>query len=316
MKIIDMHADTLSRIKESDGKIELYENNLMVDIKKLNKVNSFVQFFSTFMRPEFESRSTFEKIYSIYLDELKKNADIIAPLLVYSDIEKNEKEGKISSLLTLEGAMIIAGEMEYLEELFDLGIRLVTLTWNHETCMGYPCSDKKNKMKLGLKHFGFEAIEKMNNIGLIIDVSHLSDGGFWDVKKISSKPFVASHSNARALTNVRRNLSDEMLIAIAESGGVVGINIFPGFLDMNDMNNPYSKVEYMIAHISHIQNIAGIDIVAIGSDFDGISGNMEIEHIGQIDKLEMKLRASGYSSSAIEKIFYRNAHRVIKDIIL
>ena len=152
----------------------------------------------------------------------------------------------------------------------------------------------------------------MNNLGMIIDVSHLSDGGFYDVSKNSRKPFVASHSNARAISNHPRNLTDDMIRTLALSGGVMGINFEKHFLGHNNL----SRIEDMLAHIQHIKNIGGIDCISLGTDFDGISNKgLEVKNIGEIEKLSMALSKNNFSEEEIEKIFYKNALRVIKEVL-
>ena len=136
-------------------------------------------------------------------------------------------------------------------------------------------------MAKGLKPFGFEVVERMNEIGMVIDVSHLSDGGFYDVAKHSKQPFVATHSNCRAIANESRNLTDDMIKILANKGGVMGLNLVPAFLDASNK----SRIEYMVKHIKHIKNVGGIDTVAIGADFDGMGGDFEIDNVGDMTSL-------------------------------
>jgi membrane dipeptidase len=164
-------------------------------------------------------------------------------------------------------------------------------------------------MKKGLKPFGKDVVERMNDLGMIVDVSHLSDGGFWDVAEISKKPFIASHSNARALKDVPRNLTDPMIRAIADKGGVIGLNFCPFFL--NEEN--HETVEALVRHLIHIIDKGGIEVAAIGTDFDGIGGPMDLAHVGEMDKLRHGLRKAGVSSGNIDKIFTDNGLRVIRD---
>lgn len=219
----------------------------------------------------------------------------------------------MSALLTIEDGRS-AKSIDKIKEYYDLGIRLIGLTWNFENCMGYPTSDDKDIMKKGLKKFGFEAVEYMNEIGMIVDVSHLSDAGFYDVAKISKKPFVASHSNARELSPHRRNLTDEMIKIIANKGGVAGLNFAPAFLN-NDITNRDSKIELMVKHLDYIKNIGGEDILALGSDLDGVEGNLEVNSTDKMPNLFEALRKDKWSEDLIEKFAYKNTLRVIKDTL-
>lgn len=185
------------------------------------------------------------------------------------------------------------------------------MTWNYENCIGYPNSLDNDVMRKGLKHFGFEVVERMNELGMIIDVSHLSDGGFFDVIKHTRRPVIASHSNAREITRVPRNMTDEMMHILADKGGIMGLNFHPYFLGKDNV----SKIEHMIKHIKHIKNKAGIDTVALGSDFDGIEGKLEISNIGEIKKLIIELENSGFNQDEIEKICYVNAQRIIVECL-
>ncbi len=167
-------------------------------------------------------------------------------------------------------------------------------------------------MSARLSNFGREAIGAMNDMGIIIDVSHLSDGGFMDVAKLSRKPFVASHSNCRSLSPHQRNMTDEMIKLLAEAGGVAGINFGPEFLN-EDIQLKDSRIARMSEHIQHMKKVGGIECVGLGSDFDGISGNFELSDISKMGLLFDQLSKDGFTEDEIEKIAYKNALRVIKD---
>ena len=167
-------------------------------------------------------------------------------------------------------------------------------------------------MAKGLKPFGKEIVEAMGAKGMIVDVSHLSDGGFYDVAGLLKGPFVASHSNSRSLCPHPRNLTDDMLRILGEHGGLAGLNFCPRFL-RPDQNA--SEIDDMVRHIRHMVNEAGLEAVGLGSDLDGISGDLEISNIRQIPLLERALKKSGFPESAIEKIFWKNALRLLRDTL-
>lgn len=316
MKIIDLHCDTIKKIYELQEE-NLYENSYSVDIKKLISGEVDAQFFAMFLDKgwiEEQKLDIYEytkKFYKVFAKELEENQEYIKLAKNYFDLKANREKGILSAFLTIEEGHFIEGKIERLEEFYNLGLRLITLTWNYENCIGYPNSYDENDMKKGLKDFGFQVIEKMNELGMIIDVSHLSDGGFYDCVKNSKKPVIASHSNARTITNVPRNLSDEMMGLLADKGGIMGLNFCPHFLGEGET----SRVEDMIRHVKHIKNKAGIDALALGSDFDGIEGELEISNIGEINKLIMALDRSGFKTGEIEKISYLNAERIIKECL-
>ena len=168
-------------------------------------------------------------------------------------------------------------------------------------------------MGKGLKQFGFSVVEEMNRIGMIIDVSHLSEGGFWDVVSHSKTPPVASHSNARALRNHPRNLSDEQIRALAEKGGIAGLNFYQEFLGKSGS----CLIEEMVSHVRHMYQKGGEEVIAIGTDFDGFGGaeKMEIEDIGAMPLLYDALGKAGFTQRQREKIWYGNAKRVIDTVL-
>ncbi len=326
--IIDMHCDTISRIymhcdtisriyysRQGDKKIVLAKNNLNVDIEKLQKSDYLLQFFAAFINMDKESdpyKAALGMIDCIH-DEIQKNSDAIAEVRSFEDIQKNRDAGKVSALLTVEEGGILDNSLSRLEHLYDLGVRLVTLTWNYKNCLGMPSLLQRNGDQ-GLTPFGIEVVEEMNRLGMLIDVSHLSDEGFWDVLKYSREPFVASHSNARSATPIWRNLTDEMIVALAERGGLMGINFCGDFLTTKQGMNNDSLVEDMVRHIRYIYNIGGSDVLALGSDFDGIPQNLEIKGADEMEKLYHALKKSGFNELSIEKIFYKNALNILKVI--
>jgi membrane dipeptidase len=242
---------------------------------------------------------------------VEKNSTEIALATNYNDLMDNMNKGIISAFLTIEEGGVLKGKIEQLRNFYRLGVRLITLTWNFPNELGFPNKNKEDRNK-GLTSFGREVVSEMNTLGMIIDVSHLSDGGFYDVAKYSKKPFVASHSNARAISNHPRNLTDDMIRILAEKGGIMGINFEKYFLGHNEL----SRIQDMISHIEHIKKVGGIDCISIGTDFDGIGNQgLEIKNIGEVEKLSIALSKNNFSEEEIDKIFYKNAIRVIKEVL-
>lgn len=313
MSIIDLHCDTICHLIDNKD-MELKRNHLAIDLEKLTKGNSLAQFFALFIDLK-EHPKAFNRAMDMlnkFYEELEKNNHEISVAKNYEDFEVNKEEDKISAFLTIEEGEAIEGSLKNLRNFYDLGVRLMTLTWNYENSIGYPNCREEFRNK-GLKTFGLETLEEMNRLGMIIDVSHLSDGGFYDVARYSKKPFVASHSNSRAVCNHSRNLTDDMIRTLSEKGGITGINFEKSFLIEGGSK---SAVEDMVKHINHICNVGGIDVLSLGSDFDGINPkNLEISNMGEIDKLITALQKEGYHESHIEKILYRNALRVIKEVM-
>jgi membrane dipeptidase len=311
MKVIDLHCDTLSKLTEQKGST-LKKNSFSVDIDKLKQSNYIAQFFALFVdRSEHSNPQQWAlELIDTFNKEVSKNKNSIGQAFNYSDIIENEKKGLISCILTIEEGAVLRGNLESLKSFYDIGVRLITLTWNYPNEIGYPnylwqYSDR------GLTSFGIQLIDAMNEMGMIIDVSHLSDRGFYEVAYRSKSPFIASHSNARVLTNHPRNLTDDMIRIIANKGGVTGLNFFSGFLGTSNI----ARVGDMVSHIKHIYNVGGIDVLALGSDFDGISTPVEFEDCSKMNILYSGLIKNGFSEDEVDKIFYKNAMRIIRDIM-
>jgi membrane dipeptidase len=200
--------------------------------------------------------------------------------------------------------------MANLSLLYNKGVRLITLSWNYPNEIGYP-NHKWQYQQEGLTDFGNDVVAEMNRLGMIIDVSHLSDQGFYDVARLSTQPFVASHSNARSVKGHLRNLTDEMIRILADHGGIAGINFSHNFLGHSD----HSRIEDMVAHIQHFRKVGGIEVAALGTDFDGIESVVEVRHIGEMAKLVDALAKASFTEDEIEKICYKNALRVIKEVL-
>ena len=319
MRLIDMHCDTIWMLIREQNK-NLQNNPFCVDVEKLKRAGAMAQFFACFIyMDEITGEDRYDKGYQLALDMIARGKKEFAKyshdmLLAcdFDDMIKNNEDGKLSAFLTIEEGGILNGDLNRLQTLYDEGIRLITLTWNHENCIGYPNSKDEAVMQKGLKPFGIEVVEKMNELGMIIDVSHLSDGGFWDVLTYSKNPVVASHSNARSLCSHPRNLSDEMIKALADKGGIAGVNFYPYFINKAGK----ATAEDIAEHVMHMYKVGGEDFIAVGTDFDGFDeGELEIAHMGEIGKLYEAVKRRGLSERQMEKFWSGNAMRVINEVL-
>lgn len=308
--MIDFHCDTFMKL--FDNQTELRENDHHIDLLKLQKGGALAQVFANFIDlKEIENpKDHCADMLAYGLKQIETNKNLIEVVKSYKDYERIKKSGKLAAILAIEEGGALEGKLENFDYFYNRGIRLITLTWNYPNEIGYPNADYKYKDK-GLTPFGIELVKLMNETGVIVDVSHLSDGGFYDCIKHSTKPIVASHSNARAMQEHTRNMTDDMLVKLANKGGIVGINYLSYFLD----GTKRSKVDSMVTHIEHIKKIAGIDTVALGSDFDGINCELEIKNIGQMSLLRNKLNMRGFTCEEIDKIFFKNGERLLKDTL-
>lgn len=318
MYLIDMHCDTVSKLMNRTGET-LWENGLCVDIPGLKRAGSLIQFFACFVNigkckgPD-KWGEGYRAVWAMMERMKQETKDALFMAASYEEILKNKSNGNISAILTVEEGGVLDNQISRLEKLYQAGVRLMTLTWNYENCIGSPNSRDENVMRQGLKPFGIEVVEQMNHLKMLVDVSHLSDGGFWDCIRHSRSPIVASHSNARALCGHPRNLSDDMLKALAKKGGVAGLNFYPVFL----RDDGAGTLEDIARHAKHMIHVAGEDIVAIGTDFDGFDiskGNAIPAHISQMEQLYASFKRAGITPGQIEKIWYKNAKRVIQDVM-
>ena len=314
MRIIDMHCDTLIEGWRKPER-SFYDGDTSINLKLLKENGSLLQFFAMYLsRNEMKTMDSYDilkGIYGYYQTQMEKYSDIIKPVYSAQDVLENEKKGLLSSLLTVEDGVFIDGKIERVQEVYDMGVRLVTLMWNFENSVGFPCSDDPEAHLKGLKPFGIEVVEKMNELGMIIDVSHMSEGGFYDVAKHSKKPFVASHSCARALCNHRRNLTDDQLRTLGNAGGIAGVNFECSFLKEGSNRATYDQI---IEHLLYMKDKAGIDSVGFGSDFDGIDDNGELVNYSGFTTLLERMEGK-FTYDEIDKICRENALRVIKDVI-
>ncbi|MDE5699788.1 MAG: dipeptidase [Lachnospiraceae bacterium] len=354
MKIADMHCDTISEIWESrkhDKSQQLSQNNLQVDIQKMKKSGYLLQNFAMYvdLKKGLDPFAYVSELIDVFYDEMEKNKNDIRVIKTYDEILENEQQGKMSALMTIEEGGCCKGDIRNLERLYQLGARMMTLTWNYPNELASPnifvrntqaensavkdvVSDAQSAKDFqkgstvkddkgfclfdnskGLTESGFLFIERMEQLGIIIDVSHLSDAGFRDVAQNTKKPFVASHSNARALCGHCRNLTDDMIRTIAERGGVIGLNYYGCFL--NETNDSHSSVARMAAHARHMLRIGGSECLGLGSDFDGISGELEIQDCSQMHKLADELERQHFINTEIENILFRNVMRVYKELL-
>lgn len=327
MRYIDLHCDTLTELRGA----ETLENNSghlkLKDIKGNVLVLCCSMFIPTGiiggsaegeLMSESERRQKIEaeceRIYANYDRELRENANCLRKVMSKSDIKKCEEDNKTGILLTIEDGGVLFGSSERLIKMYKQGVRLITLTWNHKNEIGYPNSADSDIMARGLTNKGHILVEQMADMGIIVDVSHLSDGGFFDVADImykKGKMFVASHSNARKIAPHPRNMSDEMIKKISECGGVIGLNLAPHFLRSCEPPDGLSRIDDIVKHAHHIKNVGGADVLAIGSDFDGIEGTLEIKCPQDFEKLWQALNKAGFTENELEKMWQLNAKRVL-----
>lgn len=300
--LVDLHCDTLYALRKDPQAGDLLANSLHVDIKRMEQAGTITSCFAIFVDSD-ESPSPWEAacdLYSLFLTSLEKYGDRIHQVCTSDEIVANSQAGAI---LTCEDAQILEGDLSRLTFLRRWGVRMASLTWNHENDLGYP----HTMADMPLKALGIEAVSEMERLGIVVDVSHLSDGGFFSVLEHAKKPFVASHSNSRFCTQVSRNLSDDMLRSLGEVGGVAGLNFYPPFLSSDEKEN---HIVDMVRHARHMRDKGGSGILALGTDFDGIEGKLAIADIAGMEQLWNALSHAGFSQTELEGMWQKNALRV------
>lgn len=274
---------------------------------------------------------TVNQLIGVFKDQMAANSDTIRQVRSATEIEENEKKGLISALLTIEEGGVCEGSLDHLRELYDDGARMMTLTWNHDNELGHPNrpmdgfrQDFRKYYQFvprtddGLTKLGREFVEAMQDMNMILDVSHLSDAGFYDAAQIMKGPFVASHSNARALCGCNRDMSDDMIRIVGEHGGVIGLNFCSSFvMPVEKEETSRCTLELLAKHARHMMDVGGAGVVGFGSDFDGIDdcGRLEIPNASKMPLLIDELKKQGFCESEIEGIYHGNVMRVYHDVL-
>lgn len=301
MKIFDAHCDTIEKLSIPGN--SLYESFGHCDLKRMENYQSFVQVFACCVYPEKMGMDAFlqaDNMISVFLDQIAQNNSKILLCKNSDDVNRVFSQEKIGAILALEGGSPLNGNIENVDYFFNRGVRIITLTWNHRNELGVGAMTANDE---GLTHFGKDVVCRMHELGMIVDVSHLSDQGFYDVCQMDSIPFIASHSNARAICNHPRNLSDDMIREIIGRKGMIGFNLYAPFLSEKQP----ASIDHVIQHLEHILSLGGENCIGFGCDFDGMdllpSG---INGVQDLDTLCNRLLQRNHSEEFIEKITFRN----------
>ena len=311
--MIDLHNDVIDvMIRDPLYNFSVWNNNNHTDIPRLQAGEVDIQFFAMWVNP-----NTYTNHYEqtlIMIEEfngiMTENPSSIQHASTMDEALTINEQGKIAAVIGVEGGHSIENSLEKLENLYNAGMRYMTITWNNS--LDWAIShNHANTLNLGLSEFGRSVIRKMDSLGIIIDVSHVGIKTIQDILEETINPIIASHSGARAITNNSRNLYDWQIQDIANSGGVIGIVFYPNFLTGNNNAN----INNVIQHINHIVNLVGIDYVAVGSDFDGINRTpIGLENVSKFPNLTYALLQNGYSQQDVEKILGGNFKRVIEQV--
>ncbi|HIE23705.1 MAG TPA: membrane dipeptidase [Candidatus Korarchaeota archaeon] len=321
--VVDTHCDTLQalfndifpsitplRVEEGLGK---RSEKGHIDIPRLKEGGVDCQVFAIFISKTPNPPKALHRalnLVDVFYKECEKNSEDLSPTTSYKNILKAIESGKIAAMLSLEGGEALEADVSMLRIFHRLGIRMMSLTWNHRNQLADGVREERTRS--GLTNLGVKVVDEMEELGIIIDVSHLSESCFWDLVEITDSPLIASHSNCRVLCDHPRNLTDRQIEAIADRGGVIGMNFYPKFLRKEGQ----ASVSDVVDHMEHIINLVGIDHVGLGSDFDGISSTpVGLEDVSKMPNITIELVSRGYGREEIRKILGENHLRVFSRVI-
>lgn len=310
--VVDAHCDTALRLVNG-ASLEDPEPKGHVDLPRLVAGGVDLQIFALWVDAR-QRRGGFTvrclELLEAVEREVAAHPDRLQLILTRQDLNAARAAGKIGVLLSIEGGEALEGSLAALRAFYRLGVRAIGLTWNGRNELADGCGDADSGG--GLTAFGRQVVQEMNRLGMVVDVSHLSERGFWDVLEVSRRPVIASHSNARAVCDHRRNLYDAQIRALAENGGVMGMNFCPEFL----RSDGPATLEDVVRHIDHIVDLVGPDHVGLGSDFDGIDSTpIGLEDVSRLPALTEALLARGYDEASVEKILGGNFLRVFQSVL-
>lgn len=323
MKIFDGHSDIFTDVlmRRLNGERNVFKN---YHIERLRKGGVDGTILVVWIDPPYTDNPSWRmlQVLGSACDEIEDMKDVAGIVYSYNDILSLRENGKLPIVIGCEGLSGINGNISILSMLHKLGVRHASLTWNEENELATGVrSLNKNR---GVTALGLEALNKLEELKMIVDVSHANEKTFWDIFENTKKPFIASHSNAYSICSVPRNLKDDQIKAIASRNGVIGMNSWPDFIDGK---NP--TVEKLADHIDYIANLVGIDVIGLGFDFcDFLQGDttssfqdsestaaIGLEDASKIPALIDILYKRGYKNDDVEKIAFKNYERVIKEII-
>lgn len=322
---IDSHVDTMMNIINENTWLPETdigeETSLHIDIPKIQTAGLNAAFFAAYTtdyygnNPRNISR-TLALLNALYWTE-QNNPDHFQIASTSREILSTIHGGKIAAIPTIEGAYSLEehNAIELLHQYYDLGVKAIGFNWNYSNALGEGANrvygdPAKTQSHGGLTELGADVAKEMNKLGMVIDVSHMSENTFWDVLEVTDAPIMATHSGINALNHHQRNLTDEQLTALAENGGVIGIVFYPTFLT----NEPEAYVTDIADHIDYAVNLIGIDHVAIGSDFDGSDMPADIQDVTDLHKITDELVNRGYSNEDIQKILGKNTFRLLMEV--
>lgn len=307
--VFDAHCDTISRCwREYEG---LDRNFGMISLERTAGFERYCQFFALWTADGYTGYPTggdgVERAYHALLrcfkEQMACNSDKIIQCRTARDVECAHRQGKAAAFLTVEGAELLGCDPERLDEAAAEGVVSINLTWNHANALSGAHAEEPER---GLSTQGRRFVEKMEQLHILVDVSHLSEAGFWDVAEMAARPFIASHSNAKSVWDHTRNLTNEQITAIIENQGVIGLNFYEGFVGGS------LDLDMVRAHLDRILELGGAKNAALGGDWDGCDTTPSLPAIDSLPRLYEHLLRRGYAETVVQDLFYNNLMRVVR----
>ena len=308
MEVFDGHCDTILRCYLEGGGFRERPGHL--DLTRTRKFSRYAQFFACFGEPEdMPGRplwEVFQEEVALFRREMEQNADRVVFCRSGREAEAAFAGGRAAAFLSAEGAELLDCDLDKLRQAHAWGVRAVNLTWNHANDLSGSNAEETDR---GLSAQGRAFVDQMGRLGMLVDVSHLSDPGFWDVAERVDGPFLASHSNSRAVFSHPRSLTDAQFTAIIDHNGVAGLNLYARFLGER------ADVDTVVAHLEHWLELGGEQNVCLGGDLDGCSLLPEgIKGIQDLDRLWERLLQRNYSEALLRALFFENLMRVVSEV--
>ncbi|TGE35179.1 membrane dipeptidase [Desulfosporosinus fructosivorans] len=311
--IVDGHCDSLISFVNNDRTLNNPAEGGQWDIHRARQTGVALQFLAAFIETKYKPTRSLQR--GLQLIEgahrfIANHPDEVFLVQKKLDLDKIPDPTRLGILLSVEGGEILGEDLFILDIIFKLGVRALGLTWNQRNALAAGVGEPDTRLKLSV--FGQEVVQRMNKLGMIVDVSHLNETGFWHVLEVSKDPIAATHSCAKALCEHPRNLTDQQLRALGRHKGVVGVNFYPQFLKETGV----ATRDDVVRHICHIAEVAGVETVGLGSDFDGIEETPDgLEQVGEYHYLQEDLIKIGFSNQEVEQIMGRNLMRLLTDVL-
>jgi membrane dipeptidase len=305
--IVDSHNDTIMAHKRLGISLNARTGRTQVDLPRLMEAGVNISFFAVDVTRAIKNHLRYALDAFGFLEKELEASQVEVPLITTGkELSETARKRGLGIILAIENSDAAEGSLNVLRMLFKLGVRSIGLTHNPRSLAADGVGESRTGG--GLTTFGVQLVEEMNKLGMVVDLAHISEKGFWDAIDVSKRPVIVSHGNCKSLCCHRRNLTDDQIRGIADKRGVIGVTFVPGFVDEKK-----PTVSRLIDHIDHIVELAGVDHVGIGSDFDG--GGTLLKDVTELPKITQGLLDRGYSRSDVERILGGNFLRVLSEVL-